>query len=72
MKSFQVRIYETIVHTITVDAEDENAAVAEAHQLVGNEPEDFLTETEEYDYSVESSGFENTLVSEWVSKNANS
>lgn len=63
MKSFQVRIYETIVHTITVDAEDENAAVTEAHQLVGNEPEDFLTE--EYDYGVESIGFENTLVSEW-------
>lgn len=65
MKSFQVRIYETILHTVTIDAEDEDAAVAEAHQLVGNEPESYLEEN--YDYHVESEGFNNTLVSEWRS-----
>ena len=50
MPEFKVSIYERMIHTITLDDVNEDAAIENAYRLISNTPEEML---KLYDYSVD-------------------
>tara|TARA_B110000503_G_scaffold14157_1_gene19319 strand:- start:6068 stop:6265 length:198 start_codon:yes stop_codon:yes gene_type:complete len=50
MPEFKVSIYERMIHTITLDDVNEDAAIENAYRLISNTPTEML---KLYDYSVD-------------------
>lgn len=56
MKEYEVKLYETVIHTTVVEAENEDEAYAKAYEVIANGPQDgYDTEAEGFtgDYLVE-------------------
>lgn len=56
MAEFKISIYERVVHTITVTAADEDAAIDQAYQAVSNVSETMLKALYDYDMDGEYMG----------------
>jgi hypothetical protein len=59
MREYEVRLYETVIHTTIVEADTEEDALAKAYDKIGNGPDsEYDTEAEGFtgDYTVEDLG----------------